>query len=145
MHIGRSYIAALMLLWILSVCTLALPLASAATRTEHDYHNDPFTYLLFSFLMSFALICILLGAFAFRFGKKRTRSFSVPMMIGGVVIWGIWAYFNLIASSEYPDDTVLGIIHWVAAPLLKPIMAVLGVAAGFGLGLLIFLNTIVRP
>lgn len=133
-------------LGILSVCTLALPLASAATRSEHEYHNDPWTYLLFSFLMSFALICILLGAFAFKFGKKRTRSFSVPMMIGGVVIWGIWAYFNLIARAEYPDDTIyFGIIHWVAAPLLRPIMAVLGVAAGFGLGLLIFLNTIVRP
>jgi len=129
---------------LLLICLPGTAMVASGERSEHEYHNDPFTYLLFSFVMTFGLAAILMGAFAFKYGKKRTRMFSVPMMLSGAVIWGIWLYFNFIARADYPDDTFLDIIHWVAAPLLKPLMALVGFAAGVSLSLVIFLNTIVR-
>lgn len=128
-----------------SVLLVAVPgSASAHGVSENDYHNDPLTYLFFSFVMSFGTIFPILGAFAFKYGKKRTRIYSVPMMIAGVGIWSFWIYFNLISKAEYPDDTLFSMIHWVAAPLLKPVMALLGAGLGLVISLVIFLNTIVR-
>ncbi|MGA1822171.1 MAG: hypothetical protein ACMUIG_06570 [Thermoplasmatota archaeon] len=113
-------------------------------QSEHEYHNDPMTYLIFSFIMSFASISILAGAFALKYGKKRSKLTAVPMILAGVIIWGHWITFNFILVSTYPDDTVFGIIHWVAAPLLKPLMALLGALLGAVLAVFVFLTVIVR-
>jgi MFS family permease len=122
-----------------------MPGASSAHSVSQDsYHNNPLTYLFFSFVMSFGTISFILGVFAFKYGKKRTRIYSVPMMASGTVIWALWFYFNFVAQADYPDDTVFSIIHWVAAPLLKPVMALLGAGLGLALALVIFLNSIVR-
>jgi hypothetical protein len=113
-------------------------------QSQHDYHNDPMTYLVFSFVMTFGAVSIMAGLIAFRFGNKRSRMTAIPMILSGVVIWGIWILFNLVLRSDYPHDTIFGIIHWVAAPLLKPLMALLGVILGAGLSIFIFLTVIVR-
>jgi hypothetical protein len=112
--------------------------------SEHDYHNNPFTFLFFTFLMSFSTMAILVSLFSFKFGAKRSRVLAVPLMITGLVPWGIWILFNLILRAVYPDDTFLGIVHWVAAPLLLPLMALLGFVLGVGVALFIFLTIIVR-
>ena len=112
--------------------------------SEHDYHNDPWTYLIFSLVMTFGLMSVLAGLFALKFSDKKAKKIAIPMILVGLVIWGFWIYFNFIDHAGYPDDTLFGIIHWVAAPLLKPLMAVIGVLLGGGLSLFIFLTAVVR-
>jgi MFS family permease len=145
MHTTRSIWTpiTIVLSLVFILCILPEP-ASAHDMSKSDYHNDPFTFLLFSFVMGFGTVSLVLGAFAFKFGKKRTRAFSIPMMIAGVGIWSLWTYFKVIARAEYPHDTILSVIHWAEAPLLLPLMALLGAGLGAVLALVIFLNTIVR-
>lgn len=112
--------------------------------SEHEYHNDPFTLLLFTFLMSYATMAILVSLFTFKFAAKRSRLLTIPMLASGLIPWGMWVVFKLVLRADYPDDTLFGVVHWVAAPLLLPIMALLGFAFGIGLGLFIFLTIIVR-
>jgi len=113
-------------------------------QSEHDYHNDPMTYLVFSFVMTFASVSIMAGLFALKYGKKRSKITAVFMVLSGIIIWGIWITFNFILKSNYPDDTIFGMIHWVAAPLLKPFMALIGIFLGCLLSIFIFLTVIVR-
>ncbi len=117
---------------------------NGAGESKSDYHNNPWTYLLFSFIMTFGLVSVLAGLFALKFGQKGSRKVALPMVVAGMVPWGAWFYFNFIAHASYPNDTVFDIIHWVEAPLLKPFMAVLGVVLGAGLAVFVFLTAIVR-
>jgi predicted neutral ceramidase superfamily lipid hydrolase len=119
-------------------------LARNEAISEHEYHNDPFTVLLFTFLMSYATMAILVSLFTFKFASKRSRFLAVPMLASGILPWGIWVVFKLVLRAEYPDDSLFGVVHWAAAPLLLPVMALLGFAFGLGLGLFIFLTIIVR-
>jgi hypothetical protein len=112
--------------------------------SEDKYHNDPLTYLVFSFLMTFATFALLTSLFTFRFGQRRSKIIAVPMLASGLIIWGLWIFFKFIIRASYPDDTVFGIVHWVAAPLLKPLMALIGVIFGAGLAIFIFLTVVVR-
>jgi hypothetical protein len=135
------------LLVLLSLSLVILPLSAEAKTTderEDAYHNNPMTYLLFSFVMSFSTVAILTSLFTFKYGQKRSKTIAVPMLLFGMITWGMWILFNLILKESYPDDTVIGIIHWVAAPLLKPLMVILGVILGAGLAVFIFLTVIVR-
>ncbi len=133
----------LTLLLLFTFC--AEPVFGADTdESEHKYHNDPLTYLVFSFLMTFATFAILTSLFTFKFAQKRSKLIAIPMLASGLLIWGIWIFFNLVQKASYPDDSIFGIIHWVAAPLLKPLMALIGVIAGAGLAIFIFLTVIVR-
>ena len=111
---------------------------------EDEYHNDPMTFLLFTFLMSFATTAILVSLFTFKFGQKRSKIVAIPVLISGLTLWGFWIFYNLVLRADYPDDTLLGVVHWTAAPVLLPIMALIGAAVGFGLAVFIFLTVIVR-
>jgi len=114
------------------------------SRSEDEYHNDPMTYLVFSFVMTYATMAILLALFTLKYGQKRARFIAAPMLLSGLVIWGIWFFFNLVQNAEFPHDTIFGVIHWVAAPLLKPFLAMVGAVLGGGVALFIFLTVIVR-
>mgnify|MGYP006284634371 FL=1 len=117
---------------------------SDGDRSEHDYHNDPMTYLVFSFVMTFGAVSIMAGLFALKYGRKRSKITAIPMVLSGVVIWTLWMVFNFVLRLDYPDDSIFGIIHWVAAPLLKPFMALIGILLGTLLSIFIFLTVIVR-
>jgi len=118
--------------------------AAAEGESEHDYHNSPWTFFIFPFIMTFGTVSLLAGLFAIRYGQKNTKRTAVPMIAVGLVTWGVWIYFNFIAHAEYPNDTIFDIIHWVASPILLPFMALLGVAMGAGLSIIIFLTAVVR-
>ncbi len=113
-------------------------------ESEHEYHNNEWTFLIISFVMTYGAMAIVTSLFTFKFGQKKAKIISVPVMISGLVIWGIWIYFKFIMRAEYPDDTIFNIIHWSAAPILKPLLAVVGVILGAGLALFIFLTLVVR-
>lgn len=141
---SRKGIVLILLLFTLLIVGPFTAEARSDEEREDAYHNDPMTYLLFSFVMSFSTVGILTSLFTFKFGQKRSKTIAVPILLFGMLTWGTWIAFNFVLKSSYPDDTVFGIIHWVAAPLLKPLMVLLGVALGSGLAVIIFLTVVVR-
>jgi hypothetical protein len=94
--------------------------------------------------MTFATFALLTSLFTFKFGQKKSKIIAIPMMGSGLLIWGLWIFFKFVIRASYPDDTIFGIVHWVAAPLLKPLMALIGVILGAGLAVFIFLTIVVR-
>lgn len=137
--------AVLLILLSLALVACSCSVQGRTTEEREDaYHNNPFTYLVFSFVMSFSTMAVLTSLFTFKFGQKRSKMVAVPMLLIGLLNWGIWITFNFVLKESYPDDTIFGIIHWVAAPLLKPLMVLLGVVLGAGLAIFIFLTVIVR-
>lgn len=141
---ARAIFLILAISTVVLLTTSGTVLAADQDSSEHEYHNDPFTYLLFSFLMTFATVAILTSLFTFKYGQKKSKLIAIPMLSTGIVLWATWIVFNLVLKSDYPDDTVLGLVHWVAAPLLKPLMALIGFVLGAGLAIFIFLTVIVR-
>ena len=141
---ARAINISIILIISLILISAAPVMAAEDDNSEHEYHNDPFTYLLFSFLMTFATVAILTSLFTFKYGQKRSKLIAIPMLGSGIVIWGFWIFFNFIIRASYPDDTLIGVVHWVAAPLLKPLMALIGFVLGAGLAVFIFLTVIVR-
>jgi hypothetical protein len=145
MGLTAKAIFSILMIFLLIFTFSAQPaLGADEDDSEHKYHNDPLTYLVFSFLMTFATFAILTSLFTFKFGQKKSKFVAIPMLASGLVIWGIWIFFNFIIEAEYPNDTIFGIVHWVAAPLLKPLMALIGVILGAGLAIFIFLTVVVR-
>lgn len=136
----------IIMLFSLLVFTVTVEPVSAAESdgTEDKYHNDPLTYLVFSFLMTFATFALLTSLFTFKFGQKKSKIIAIPMLGSGLIIWGLWIFFKFVIRASYPDDTIFGVVHWVAAPLLKPLMALIGVILGAGLAVFIFLTVVVR-
>ena len=127
--------------------TTTLPLVDASSTdddTEHDYHNNEWTFLLISFVMTYGAAAILAGLFTIRYGQRRSKIIASSMVLSGIVIWGIWIYFKFMIKATYPDDTIFGIIYWSTAPILKPLLAVIGVLFGGGLALFFFLTIVVR-
>ena len=137
------FITVIALLLIMTALTGSVS-ASDSDGSEDKYHNDPLTYLVFSFLMTYATFALLTSLFTFKFGQKRSKFIAIPMMASGLVIWGLWIFFKFVIRASYPDDSIFGIVHWVAAPLLKPLMALIGVILGAGLAVFIFLTVVVR-
>jgi hypothetical protein len=113
-------------------------------NSEHDYHNNEWTFLIISFVMTYGATAILVSLFTFKYAQGKAKVVAIPMLLSGLVIWGIWIYFKFITKAAYPDDTILNIIHWTAAPILKPLLAVIGVMLGGGLSLFLFLTVVVR-
>ena len=138
-------VLSILLLSALAITIIAEPVfAAESDESEDKYHNDPLTYLFFSFLMTFATFALLTSLFTFKFGQKKSKMIAIPMMGSGLIIWGLWIFFKFVIRASYPDDTIFGVVHWVAAPLLKPLMALIGVILGAGLAVFIFLTVVVR-
>ena len=133
---------------VLSMVPAAEILDSAEAKTteesKHEYHNNEWTFLVISFLMAYATMAILTSLFALRFGQKKGKIIAVPVLFSGLLIWGIFLMFKVVLKAEYPDDTLFGFVYWATAPILKPLMAVLGIILGVGLAIFIFLTVVVR-
>ena len=129
---------------LLSVSALNVSGQSEDDDSEHDYHNNEWTFLIISFVMTYGASAIVAGLFAMKFGQRKSKIIGGIMTSSGIVPWGFWIIFKFILKASYPDDTLLNLIHWSTAPILKPLMAVIGVILGGGLALFIFLSVVVR-
>ncbi|MFW3146710.1 MAG: hypothetical protein ACMUIE_07865 [Thermoplasmatota archaeon] len=118
--------------------------AKSTEESKHDYHNDEWTFLVISFLMAYGTMAILTSLFAIRFAQRKGKIVAIPVLFSGLLIWGLFLMFKVVLKAEYPDDTIFGIVYWATAPILKPLMAVLGIIIGIGLALFIFLTVVVR-
>ena len=144
--IPRTVLLFLTICTLITLSLLSIP-ADAAEEddsSEHDYHNSELTFLLISFVMTYGATAVLVSVFTFKYGQGKAKIIAIPMLLSGLLIWLIWIYFKFIINAAYPDDTILNIIHWSAAPILKPLLAVIGVFLGGGLSLFIFLTMVVR-
>jgi hypothetical protein len=94
--------------------------------------------------MTYAASAIVISLFTFKYGQGKAKVIAIPMLLSGILVWGTWIYFKFIIKAGFPDDTIFNIIHWSAAPILKPLLAVIGVILGGGLSLFIFLTIVVR-
>lgn len=99
---------------------------------------------MISFVMTYGATAVLVSIFTFKFGQGKAKIIAIPILVSGLLIWLTWIYFKFMIKAGYPDDTILNIIHWSAAPILKPLLAVVGVFLGGGLSLFIFLTMVVR-
>jgi hypothetical protein len=137
-------------MFLLSACLIlaaSLPNVDGASDTEeseHDYHNNEWTFLIISFVMTYGAAAMVAGLFTMKYGQRRSKVIASFLLLSGLTIWGIWIYFKFIESASYPDDTIFGIIYWSTAPIIKPLLAVIGVILGGGLALFIFLTVVVR-
>lgn len=129
---------------LLLFCPLLASAEEEEDTSEHDYHNNEWTFLIISFVMTYGASAIVISLFTFKFGQGKAKVIAIPMLLSGLIIWGIWIYFKFIISAQFPNDTIFNIIHWSAAPILKPLLAVIGVILGGGLSLFIFLTVVVR-
>lgn len=146
---ARRLAVAFSIIFILSFFPAAVMMPETAegktTReSEHEYHNDEWTFLVISFLMAYATMAILTSLFALRFAQRKAKIVAIPVLFSGLLIWGFFILFKVFLKAEYPDDTIFGFVYWATAPILKPLMAVLGIILGVGLALFIFLTVVVR-
>jgi hypothetical protein len=134
----------LSLIFLIVVAASAVDAQSEEDDSEHDYHNNEWTFLIISFVMTYGAAAIIAGLFAIKYAQRRSKYIGGAMMISGLIPWGIWITFNFILKASYPDDTIFNIIYWSTAPIIKPLLAVLGMILGGGLALFIFLTVVVR-
>jgi hypothetical protein len=115
------------------------------TGEEWDKKNDQDSLLntfLFVLLMSFAIFSLIAGIFTAYFGAGKSRAIGGVLLVLGLVVILIWIYFTFM--SEYPDDTLLGIVHWEAAKTLDAFVTVLGAIVGAVIAIVLFLVAIMK-
>lgn len=134
----------LSLIILVSASAFTANAQSEEDNSEHEYHNNELTFLIVSFVMTYGAAAIIAGIFAMKFGQKKSKYIGGLMTLSGMVPWGFWITYKFILRISFPDDTLFNIIHWSAAPILKPLIAVIGVMLGAGLALFIFLTVVVR-
>lgn len=109
---------------------------------KEEASNSPINIFLFVFLLSFAVFSLLAGIFTAYFGAGKSRAIGGVLLVLGLIVILIWVYFGLIKS--YPDDSLLGIVHWEAARTLDAIITVVGALIGAIVAIVLFLVAIMK-
>jgi len=97
---------------------------------------------LFVLLLSFAVFSLLAGIFTAYFGAGKSRAIGAVLLLLGLVIIVIWIWFGIL--SEYPDDTLLGVIHWEAARTMEAFVTVISAIIGAVIAVVLFLVAIMK-
>jgi hypothetical protein len=97
---------------------------------------------LFVLLLSFAIFSLLAGIFTAYFGAGKSRAIGGVLLVLGLVVLLIWVYFGIISS--YPDDSLIGIVHWDAAKTIEAFITVLGALVGAAAAIVLFLVAIMK-
>ena len=97
---------------------------------------------LFVLLLSFAIFSLLAGIFTAYFGAGKSRAIGGGLLVLGLVIILVWVYYGILGS--YPDDTLLGVVHWDAAKTLEAFITVLSAIIGAVIAVVMFLVAIMK-
>jgi hypothetical protein len=97
---------------------------------------------LFVLLLSFAIFSLFAGIFTAYFGAGKSRAIGGGLLVLGLIVILIWVYFGLI--KNFPDDSLIGIIHWEAARTLEAVITVLGAIIGAVVAIVLFLVAIMK-
>jgi hypothetical protein len=109
---------------------------------RRDAANSLLNTFLFVLLLSFAVFSLLAGIFTAYFGAGKSRAIGGGLLLLGLIVILIWVYFGLISS--YPDDTLIGVIHWEAANTLEAFATVVGALIGAVVAIVLFLVAIMK-
>lgn len=109
---------------------------------RRDLRDSLFNTFFFTLCLAFAVFALLAGAFTAYFGAGKSRAIGAGLMVVGIIVILIWLYFGVL--SEYPDDTLLGIIHWEAAKTLEAFITVLAALIGAIAAIGLFLVAIMK-
>ena len=82
------------------------------------------------------------GIFTAYFGAGKSRAIGGVLLALGLIVILVWVYFGLLSS--YPDDTILGIVHWDAARTMEAFVTVLGAIIGAVVAIVLFLVAIMK-
>jgi hypothetical protein len=109
---------------------------------REEKEDDLINIFLFVLIMSFGIFSLLAGIFTSYFGAGKSRAIGGFLLVIGIVIILIWVYFGVM--QDYPDDTILGIVHWEAAKTLEAFLTVLGAIIGALIAIGVFLLAIMK-
>lgn len=109
---------------------------------REEKEDDMLNIFLFVLLLSFGLFSLLAGVFTAYFGAGKSRAIGGFLLVIGIVIILIWLYFGVM--QDYPDDSLLGVIHWEAAKTLEAFITVLGAIIGALAAVAVFLLAIMK-
>jgi hypothetical protein len=111
-------------------------------KGRNDAANNMVNIFFFTFLMSFAVFSLIAGVFTAYFGAGKSRAIGGALLVIGLVVILIWVYFGILQS--YPDDTIIGIVHWNAAKTLEAFITVIGALIGAVIAIVLFLVAIMK-
>jgi hypothetical protein len=106
-------------------------------KEESDNLINTFLFVL---LLSFGIFSLLAGIFTAYFGAGKSRAIGGVLLVLGLIVLLIWIYFGVLSS--YPDDSLIGIVHWEAARRLEAFVTVLGAVIGAIVAIVLFLVAI---
>ena len=109
---------------------------------REEKEDDLINIFLFVLILSFGIFSLLAGVFTAYFGAGKSRAIGGFLLMIGIVIILIWVYFGIM--QDYPDDTILGIVHWEAAKTLEAFLTVLGAIIGALVAVGVFLLAIMK-
>jgi hypothetical protein len=109
---------------------------------REEKEDDLINIFLFVLIMSFGIFSLLAGVFTAYFGAGKSRAIGGFLLVIGIVIILIWVYFGIM--QDFPDDTILGIVHWDAAKTLEAFLTVLGAIIGALVAVGVFLLAIMK-
>lgn len=115
------------------------------TKDEWKKKDDQESLLntfLFVLLLSFAVFSLIAGIFTAYFGAGKSRAIGGVLLVLGLIVILIWVYFGVM--QDYPDDSLLGIVHWEAAKTLEAFMTVIGAVIGAVIAIVLFLVAIMK-
>jgi hypothetical protein len=104
--------------------------------------DDLINVFLFVLLLSFGIFSLLAGIFTAYFGAGKSRAIGGVLLVLGLVVILVWVYFGILSS--YPDDSILGIVHWEAARTMEAFITVLGAIIGAVVAIVMFLVAIMK-
>ncbi len=109
---------------------------------REDVSSSLINIFLFVLLLSFAIFSLLAGIFTAYFGAGKSRAIGGGLLVMGLVIILVWVYYGILGS--YPDDTLLGVVHWNAAKTLEAFITVLSAIIGAVIAVVMFLVAIMK-
>jgi len=109
---------------------------------REDVSSSLMNIFLFVLLLSFAIFSLLAGIFTAYFGAGKSRAIGGGLLVLGLIIILVWVYYGILGS--YPDDTLLGVVHWNAAKTLEAFITVLSAIIGAVIAVVMFLVAIMK-
>ena len=109
---------------------------------RREARDDKINTALFTFCLAFAVFALLAGAFTAYFGAGKSRAIGAGLMMIGLIVVIVWIYFGIM--QEYPDDSLIGIIHWEAAKTFEAFLTVLAALIGAVAAIGLFLIAIMK-
>lgn len=108
------------------------------------YQEEILPTFLFTLIGSFGVFALMLGGFTAWYAKGRAKVVGGTLALAGTLIGVVFLVFTVIGIKEYPNDTLLGLIHWDVQLFFMPFFTVLAFGLGGFLALLAFLLIIMK-